>query len=306
MIFVLYLFYSIFSETAMFDKTQACVGDVATCPIHGLTRVTEGVKAFTIAGRAMSHIGHRTACGATITTGSGFYFLNGAGAALEGSETDHGGLVLRNRFHTFVGTAERDQTARALRDAAATGNAVALACDTDDELPHNHERPPTSPDPLPPETLVPVAAGQGALAVIDPAVLPEALLRLVDHGGPALCLLGPGVSAPVLGTAPWLTKLQPGTPLADWLAAQAVPWGGYCPVPEETDIAALQAHLLPATQTTQADGASAIMRWWDGRVRPDLPLATDPTFAPLQTLLSGFIPAGAKARLRLISGGVSA
>ena len=289
----------------MFDKTQACVGDVATCPIHGLTRVTEGVKAFTIAGRAMSHIGHRTVCGATITTGSDFYFLNGAGAALEGSETDHGGLVLRNRFHTFVGTAERDQTARALRTAAATGNAVALACDTDEELPADHQRPPTSPDPLPPETLIPIAPDAAALAVIDPAVLPEALSRLVDHPGSALCLLGPGMSAPVLGTAPWLTKLQPGTPLADWLAGQAVPWGGYCPVSQETGIAALQAHLLPATQTTQVDGKLAIMRWWDGRVRSGLPLATDPTFAPLQTFLSGFIPAGAEARLRLISGGVS-
>ncbi|MCK6444069.1 PAAR domain-containing protein [Elstera cyanobacteriorum] len=290
----------------MFDKTQACVGDVATCPIHGLTRVTEGVKAFTIAGRAMSHIGHRTACGATITTGSDFYFLNGAGAALEGSETDHGGLLLRNRFHTFVGTAERDQTARALRNAAATGNAVALACDTDEELPADHPRPPTSPDPLPPETLVPIASDAAALAVIDPAVLPEALSRLVDHPGSALCLLGPGVSAPVLGTAPWLTKLQPETPLADWLAGQAVPWGGYCPVSQETDIAALQAHLLPATQTTQADGTSAIMRWWDGRVRSGLPLADDPAFTPLQTVLSGFIPAGGEVRLRLISGGVSA
>ncbi len=288
----------------MIDKTQACVGDVVTCPVHGLTRIAEGIAAFTIAGRPMSRIGHRTGCGATLTTGSDFYFLNDAGAAIEGSETDHGGRVLRNRFHTFVGTAERDQTARALRDAAATGDAVALACDTDDELPPTHQRPPTSPDPLPPETRVPIAAGQVALAVIDPAVLPEALSRLVDHGGPALCLLGEGVSAPVLGTAPWITKLQPGTLLADWLAGQAVPWGGYCPVPEETDIAALQAHLLPATQTDDAEGNPAIMRWWDGRARPGLPLADDAIFAPLRTRLGGFLPAGAEARLRLVQGSV--
>ena len=76
-------------------------------------------------------------------------------------------------------------------------------------------------------------------------------------------------------------------------------------MPEETDVAALQAHLLPATQTTQADDQPAIMRWWDSRARPGLPLANDPTFTPLQTVLSGFIPAGAEARLRLISGGVS-
>ncbi len=289
----------------MFDKTQACVGDVVTCPVHGLTRVSEGVKAFTIVGRAMSHVGHRTQCRATITTGSDFYFLNGAEAAIEGSATDHGGRVLRNRFHTFVGAAERDQTARALRNAAATGSAVALACDTDEDIPQKHERPPISPDPLPPETPVPIAADAAALAVIDPAVLPEALSRLVDHGGPALCLLGEGVSAPVLGTAPWLTKLQPGTPLADWLAGQAVPWGGYCSVSEQTDIAALQAHLLPATQTEQTDGYPAILRWWDSRARTSLPLTNDPTFAPLQTFLSGFIPAGAEARLRLVVDGGS-
>ena len=163
-------------------------------------------------------------------------------------------------------------------------------------------RPP--PDPLPPETVVPVTAGQVALAVIDPAVLPEALSRLVDHGGPALCLLGEGGSAPVLGTAPWITKLQPETPLADWLAGQAVPWGGYCPVPEETDIAALQTHLLPCTQTDDAEGNPAILRWWDGRARPNLPLADDAIFAPLRTRLGGFLPAGAEARLRLVQGSV--
>lgn len=284
------------------NKTQACVGDIVTCPVHGLTRIAEGIAAFTIAGRAMSRIGHRTLCGATITTGSSFYFLKGAGAAIEGSETDHGGRVLRNRFHTFVGTTEADQTARALRDAAATGAPVALACESEAAVPKDHARPPVSPDPLPPETLVPLAPGQAGLAVIDPAVLPEALPRLADHGGEALCLLGNGVSAPVLGTAPWVTLVTPGDALAAWLAGQAIPWGGFCPVPAETDLAALQVQLLPATQTDQA-GSPAILRWWDSRARPGLPLADD--LASLQTLLPDFVCAGASVRLRLIAEGGS-
>lgn len=127
-----------------------------------------------------------------------------------------------------VETRSRPGPAGCGRDRGAGGESEAA-------VQKDYARPPVSPDPLPPETRIPLAPGETGFAVID--------------------------------------------------------------------LAALQAQLLPATQTDQA-GGPAILRWWDSRARPGLPLADDPIFAPLRTLLAGFRSAGADVRLRLNQGSV--
>ncbi|RJG15729.1 PAAR domain-containing protein [Massilia cavernae] len=44
----------------------ACLGDKATCPIHGPGTIVEGEATHTIDGVPVAYEGHKTSCGATL------------------------------------------------------------------------------------------------------------------------------------------------------------------------------------------------------------------------------------------------
>ncbi|WP_429203710.1 PAAR domain-containing protein [Massilia sp. UYP11] len=46
----------------------ACVGDKCVCPIHGEGTIVEGNSRHTIGGASVAYDGHRTSCGATLTS----------------------------------------------------------------------------------------------------------------------------------------------------------------------------------------------------------------------------------------------
>ncbi|WP_306396304.1 PAAR domain-containing protein [Telluria beijingensis] len=46
----------------------ACVGDKCICPIHGQGTIIEGESHHTIDGKAVAYDGHKTSCGATLTS----------------------------------------------------------------------------------------------------------------------------------------------------------------------------------------------------------------------------------------------
>lgn len=46
----------------------ACVGDKCVCPLHGEGTIVEGEARHTIDGIAVAYDGHRTSCGATLTS----------------------------------------------------------------------------------------------------------------------------------------------------------------------------------------------------------------------------------------------
>lgn len=46
----------------------ACVGDKCTCPIHGPGTIVEGESQHTIDGGAVAYDGHKTSCGALLTS----------------------------------------------------------------------------------------------------------------------------------------------------------------------------------------------------------------------------------------------
>jgi uncharacterized Zn-binding protein involved in type VI secretion len=49
-------------------KPLACVGDKCSCPIHGDGAIIEGDSHHTIDGTAVAYDGHKTSCGATLTS----------------------------------------------------------------------------------------------------------------------------------------------------------------------------------------------------------------------------------------------
>jgi uncharacterized Zn-binding protein involved in type VI secretion len=46
----------------------ACVGDECVCPTHGRGTIVEGEARHTINGVAVAYDGHKTSCGATLTS----------------------------------------------------------------------------------------------------------------------------------------------------------------------------------------------------------------------------------------------
>lgn len=46
----------------------ACVGDTCSCPVHGVGTIIEGDPHHTIDGILVAYDGHKTSCGATLTS----------------------------------------------------------------------------------------------------------------------------------------------------------------------------------------------------------------------------------------------
>ncbi|WP_458789283.1 PAAR domain-containing protein [Adonisia turfae] len=58
-------------------QAVARVGDTYNCPEHGPNPIVEGSPTLRAEGRAVARVGDRTACGATLTTGSPTATLDG-------------------------------------------------------------------------------------------------------------------------------------------------------------------------------------------------------------------------------------
>lgn len=57
-------------------KAVACVGDIYDCPKHGPNPIVTGAQSVFGQGNLVAHVGSRTACGATITSGSPDTFVD--------------------------------------------------------------------------------------------------------------------------------------------------------------------------------------------------------------------------------------
>lgn len=53
----------------------AGVGDTCSCPVHGAGTIVEGAARHTINGKQVAYDGHKTSCGATLTSTIGTFSL---------------------------------------------------------------------------------------------------------------------------------------------------------------------------------------------------------------------------------------
>jgi uncharacterized Zn-binding protein involved in type VI secretion len=83
------------------DRPMARVGDTYACPKHGNNPIISGVQTVFGEGMLAAHVGSKTACGATITSGSPDTFVDDSAsvvgtlyaAAATNIATDAGGIV---------------------------------------------------------------------------------------------------------------------------------------------------------------------------------------------------------------------
>ncbi|KKO10102.1 hypothetical protein LCGC14_0026340 [marine sediment metagenome] len=74
---------------------QAKVGDLVACSCKGGPhKVVEGANSSTLDGMPVSRVGDKCSCGATITSGLGWFLIEGQPAAIDGSTTSCGGKVI--------------------------------------------------------------------------------------------------------------------------------------------------------------------------------------------------------------------
>lgn len=74
---------------------QAKVGDLVACSCKGGPhKVVEGANSSTLDGTPVARVGDRCSCGATITSGLGWFLIEGLPAAIDGSTTSCGGKVI--------------------------------------------------------------------------------------------------------------------------------------------------------------------------------------------------------------------
>ena len=62
------------------DRPVARVGDIYDCPKHGPNPIVTGAKSVFGMGQLVAHVGSKTACGATITSGSPDTFVDDDGS----------------------------------------------------------------------------------------------------------------------------------------------------------------------------------------------------------------------------------
>lgn len=75
-------------------KPIARLGDRHICPIHGPNVIAEVSTKSHCDARPIATIGDKTACGATILTGTNAMTVDGRLVATIGSETSHGGKIV--------------------------------------------------------------------------------------------------------------------------------------------------------------------------------------------------------------------
>ena len=74
---------------------QAKLGDQVACPCNGGPhRIVSAASTTFVDGIPVARVGDRSSCGASITSGLDWYPIEGAAAAIHGSETSCGGVVI--------------------------------------------------------------------------------------------------------------------------------------------------------------------------------------------------------------------
>ncbi|WP_221885446.1 PAAR domain-containing protein [Vreelandella populi] len=74
---------------------QAKVGDLVACSCKGGPhKVVEGATSSILGGMPVARVGDKCSCGATITSGLGWFLIEGQSAAIDGSTTSCGGEVI--------------------------------------------------------------------------------------------------------------------------------------------------------------------------------------------------------------------
>ena len=74
---------------------QAKLGDQVACPCNGGPhRIVSAVSTTFVDGLPVARVGDRSSCGASIVTGLDWYPIEGAAAAIHGSKTSCGGIVI--------------------------------------------------------------------------------------------------------------------------------------------------------------------------------------------------------------------
>jgi uncharacterized Zn-binding protein involved in type VI secretion len=74
---------------------QAKLGDQVACPCNGGPhRIVSAASTTFVDGLPVARVGDRSSCGASITSGLDWYPIEGAAAAIHGSETSCGGVVI--------------------------------------------------------------------------------------------------------------------------------------------------------------------------------------------------------------------
>lgn len=74
---------------------QAKLGDQVACPCNGGPhRIVSAASTAFVDGLPVARVGDRSSCGASIITGLDWYPIEGAAAAIHGSQTSCGGVVI--------------------------------------------------------------------------------------------------------------------------------------------------------------------------------------------------------------------
>ncbi|MBR9903396.1 MAG: hypothetical protein GYB15_05885 [Gammaproteobacteria bacterium] len=74
---------------------QAKLGDQVACPCNGGPhRIVSAASTTFVDGLPVARVGDRSSCGASITSGLDWYPIEGAAAAIHGSETSCRGVVI--------------------------------------------------------------------------------------------------------------------------------------------------------------------------------------------------------------------
>jgi hypothetical protein len=106
-------------------------------------------------------------------------------------------------------------------------------------------------------------------AVLDGAAIPDLLRMIEEHQPLHVCLVRGGDGNPELAeTAPYLVRLEAGTPFTEWVLAGSVGkhWGIFAIAPEQTSFIDLRKHFREMLRANLSDGESVFFRYYDPRV----------------------------------------
>jgi hypothetical protein len=106
-------------------------------------------------------------------------------------------------------------------------------------------------------------------AVLDGAAIPGLLKMIEEHQPLHVCLVRGADGNPELAeTAPYLVRLEAGTPFTEWVLIGSVGkhWGILAIAPEQTSFIDLRKHFRELLRANLSDGESVLFRYYDPRI----------------------------------------
>jgi uncharacterized Zn-binding protein involved in type VI secretion len=98
------------------DRPMARVGDTYACPKHGNNPIISGVQTVFVEGMLAAHVGSKTACGATITSGSPDTFVDDSASVIDKSiQMPEGPLYAAMSDNTVTDAVNQNNEQRVLR-----------------------------------------------------------------------------------------------------------------------------------------------------------------------------------------------